>query len=105
MPARWLRARPSRATCTSCGLDLQAEDSGDGPAVFLIFILGFTVAPLAVWAGVTTDWPVWVHVILWGGLTMGMILSVPMIIAGLAFIGAAWRRGPRVAGDGAAKAA
>lgn len=42
---------------------------------------------------------------LWGGLTMGMILSVPMIIAGLAFIAAAWRRGPRSAGDGAAKAA
>lgn len=34
---------------------------------------------------------------LWGGLTMGMILSVPMIIAGLAFIAAAWRRGPRTA--------
>ncbi|ACI94297.1 prolipoprotein diacylglyceryl transferase [Afipia carboxidovorans OM5] len=29
---------------------------------------------------------------LWGGLTMGMILSVPMIVAGLAFIGAALRR-------------
>ena len=42
---------------------------------------------------------------LWGGLTMGMILSVPMIVAGLAFIAAAWRRGPRTAGDGAAKAA
>lgn len=64
------------AICTSCGLDLQAEDSGDGPAVFLIFILGFTVAPLAVWAGVTTDWPVWVHVILWGGLALGLTLGL-----------------------------
>ena len=42
---------------------------------------------------------------LWGGLTMGMILSIPMIVAGLIFIGAAWRRGPRTAGDGAANAA
>ncbi|WP_458761393.1 prolipoprotein diacylglyceryl transferase [Afipia sp. TerB] len=32
---------------------------------------------------------------LWGGLTMGMILSIPMIIAGLSFIAYAWRRGPR----------
>jgi phosphatidylglycerol:prolipoprotein diacylglycerol transferase len=32
---------------------------------------------------------------LWGGLTMGMLLSVPMILAGLAFIIAAWRRSPR----------
>jgi phosphatidylglycerol:prolipoprotein diacylglycerol transferase len=31
---------------------------------------------------------------LWGGLTMGMLLSVPMIVAGLIFIGAALRRGP-----------
>lgn len=41
---------------------------------------------------------------LWGGLTMGMILSVPMIIAGLAFIAAAWRRGPRTTNEQAAKA-
>jgi phosphatidylglycerol:prolipoprotein diacylglycerol transferase len=32
---------------------------------------------------------------LWGGLTMGMLLSVPMIIAGVLFMGAAWRRGPQ----------
>lgn len=32
---------------------------------------------------------------LWGGLTMGMILSIPMIIAGLSFIAYAWRRGPQ----------
>lgn len=32
---------------------------------------------------------------LWGGLTMGMILSVPMIIIGLVFIATALRRGPR----------
>jgi phosphatidylglycerol---prolipoprotein diacylglyceryl transferase len=32
---------------------------------------------------------------LWGGLTMGMLLSVPMIVAGAVLIAAAWRRGPR----------
>ena len=30
---------------------------------------------------------------LWGGLTMGMLLSVPMIIAGAIIIMVAWRRG------------
>jgi phosphatidylglycerol:prolipoprotein diacylglycerol transferase len=29
---------------------------------------------------------------LWGGLTMGMLLSVPMIIAGAILIVVAWRR-------------
>ncbi|NNG03364.1 MAG: DUF983 domain-containing protein, partial [Inquilinus sp.] len=27
--------------CESCGLALAENDSGDGPAVFLIFIIGF----------------------------------------------------------------
>jgi phosphatidylglycerol:prolipoprotein diacylglycerol transferase len=31
---------------------------------------------------------------LWGGLTMGMLLSVPMIIAGLVLIVLAWRKAP-----------
>jgi len=32
-----------RAACPVCGLDLSAEDAGDGPAVFVIFALGFIV--------------------------------------------------------------
>jgi phosphatidylglycerol---prolipoprotein diacylglyceryl transferase len=34
---------------------------------------------------------------LWGSLTMGMLLSVPMILAGLGFIVVAWRRKPLTA--------
>jgi len=33
---------------------------------------------------------------LWGGLTMGMLLSIPMIIAGAIIIAAAWRKSPVV---------
>jgi phosphatidylglycerol:prolipoprotein diacylglycerol transferase len=33
---------------------------------------------------------------LWGGLTMGMLLSVPMIIAGAILMVMAWRRRPSV---------
>jgi phosphatidylglycerol---prolipoprotein diacylglyceryl transferase len=32
---------------------------------------------------------------LWGGLTMGMLLSIPMIIAGAVIVAAAWRRNRR----------
>ena len=31
---------------------------------------------------------------LWGGLTMGMLLSVPLMLAGIAFIVAALKRPP-----------
>ncbi len=41
---------------------------------------------------------------LWGGLTMGMLLSVPMILAGLAFMIAAMRRDPRTTGEQTSKA-
>lgn len=33
--------------CDKCGLELAANDSGDGPAVFLIFILGGLGVPVA----------------------------------------------------------
>ena len=34
-------------TCAVCHLNLKEADSGDGPAVFLIFILGAIAVPLA----------------------------------------------------------
>jgi uncharacterized protein (DUF983 family) len=58
-------------TCDVCGLDLAAHDSGDGPAVFLIFLLGFTVVPLAIVTGLRVDWPLWVHAILWTVVILG----------------------------------
>ncbi|HEY2137964.1 MAG TPA: prolipoprotein diacylglyceryl transferase family protein, partial [Xanthobacteraceae bacterium] len=31
---------------------------------------------------------------LWGGTTMGMLLSIPLAIAGIGFVVLAWRRPP-----------
>jgi uncharacterized protein (DUF983 family) len=35
-----------RDTCASCGADFKSADAGDGPAVFVILIVGAIVAPL-----------------------------------------------------------
>ena len=43
--------------CAVCGLDLSPHDSGDGPAVFLIFILGALVVPIAIFAEVWFEPP------------------------------------------------
>lgn len=51
--------------CTECDLDLSAHDSGDGPAVFVIFILGIVVVPLALWLETAFTPPTWVHLIIW----------------------------------------
>ena len=56
--------------CSACQLSFADHDSGDGPAVFLIFILGFILVPIALYVAMHTDWPVWVHGLLWGGITL-----------------------------------
>jgi uncharacterized protein (DUF983 family) len=49
--------------CRSCGLDLSSFNVGDGPAAFLIFIVGTITVVGALWldAAVTPPW--WVHLI------------------------------------------
>jgi uncharacterized protein (DUF983 family) len=58
-----------RQRCERCGLDYAFADSGDGPAVFAIFILGFAVLAGALLVEFRIGPPVWVHVVLWGVLT------------------------------------
>ena len=71
--SRWSLQTVKR--CPVCGLDLSKEDSADGPAVFLIFILGFTIVPLAVVLEVFVAPPLWVHAALWGAVLMGLSLG------------------------------
>jgi uncharacterized protein (DUF983 family) len=60
--------------CLSCGLDLTRSDSADGPAVFLIFILGFLLVPLALIVEMKIGWPIWLHVMVWGSFGLGITL-------------------------------
>ncbi|HET8727737.1 MAG TPA: DUF983 domain-containing protein [Alphaproteobacteria bacterium] len=55
--------------CSVCGLPLKENDSGDGPAVFLIFILGFVAVPLAFWIDAAFDVPYWTP-----GLVSGIVV-------------------------------
>ncbi len=51
--------------CAECGLDLRAEDVGDGPAALVILILGAVVVFAAVLVEVKATPPLWVHIVLW----------------------------------------
>ena len=51
--------------CEACGLDLSAHDSGDGPAVFVVFILGAVVVAGAFALEMTFEPPLWVHAVIW----------------------------------------
>jgi uncharacterized protein (DUF983 family) len=58
--------------CETCGLDLRAQDSGDGPAVFVVFILGFVIVGLVILVEVVFAPPYWVHVVLWPPVVIGL---------------------------------
>src|SRR5712691_9497560 len=73
-----------RPACSSCGLDLSAQDAGDGPAVFVIFFLGLVVVGLAAFVELKFAPPRWVHLMLWTPLILGgAILMLRPMKAGL----------------------
>jgi uncharacterized protein (DUF983 family) len=65
-----------REKCERCGLSYGFADSGDGPAVFAIFILGFLVLAGALLVEFRLQPPWWVHVVLWGVFTPLLALII-----------------------------
>ena len=51
--------------CANCGQDFAAANSGDGPAVFIILIVGFAVVGLAFWVEATYSPPYWLQLTIW----------------------------------------
>jgi len=78
-----------RERCSACGLDYRFVDTGDGPAVFAIFILGFLVLGLALYVEFTFEPAFWVHVVLWGVLTpllaLGLLRFLKAVLIALQF--------------------
>jgi uncharacterized protein (DUF983 family) len=62
--------------CPACSVDLRAHDTGDGPAVFIILILGFVVVGLALAVEMAYAPPLWVHALLWPPLVLGGSLGL-----------------------------
>ncbi len=78
-----------REDCSACGLDFTKNDSADGPAVFLIFVLGFLLVPLALILEVSFSPPLWGHAVLWAvvalGLTVGALKPLKAFVMALQF--------------------
>ena len=56
--------------CPACGLDFDFADAGDGPAVFVILIIGFVIAAGALLLELAYAPPVWLHAVLWPPLVL-----------------------------------
>ncbi|MGB3378582.1 MAG: DUF983 domain-containing protein [Allopontixanthobacter sediminis] len=60
--------------CRTCSLDFSKFNVGDGPAAFLILIIGALIVGLAMWLQLSYEPPVWVHVLLWVPLTTALVI-------------------------------
>lgn len=65
-----------RTHCETCELDYSFADSGDGPAVFIIFIVGFIICAGIMHVELTYEPAYWVHLVLWIPLTCLLVLSL-----------------------------
>ena len=77
--------------CEACGLDFRFIDSGDGPAVLVILIVGFLTVGLALYAEVAHDMPLWLHFVLWPLLAIAVSLPLLRMMKG-AMIGQQFAR-------------
>lgn len=63
--------------CASCALDYSHFDAGDGPAVFVILIVGAIVAGSALFVEFTFHPPYWLHAVLW--LPLVLVLTFVLL--------------------------
>jgi len=62
--------------CEKCGLDLAFADSGDGPAVFVIFLVAPLVLVMALILGAVATVPPWMHLVIWIPVTVFLSLAL-----------------------------
>jgi uncharacterized protein (DUF983 family) len=75
--------------CAACGLDYGFADAGDGPAQFVILIVGFLVAGAALLVEIAYSPPIWVHFVLWVPLVLifclGMLRPLKGVLVALQY--------------------
>jgi uncharacterized protein (DUF983 family) len=69
--------------CAKCGFDLAKADSGDGPAVFVIFIAGFFAAFGLLYTEIAFRPPIWVQAVVWLPVAAALCLALLRPIKGL----------------------
>jgi uncharacterized protein (DUF983 family) len=86
-------------TCGNCGLDYSSFDIGDGPAAFLVMIIGALVIVLALMVDSVFRPPFLVHVVIWVPFTT--VLTVASLrVAKAALLAAEYRNRVREAAKG-----
>jgi uncharacterized protein (DUF983 family) len=81
-------------SCRACQLDFAAFNVGDGPAAFLILIVGALVTGLAIALELGASPPFWLHLLLWPLVTLALVLG-SLRIAKAALLAAEYRNAAR----------
>lgn len=69
--------------CGNCGLDYDFADSGDGPAVFVIMLVGFVIVGLVLAVEIAYQPPIWLHMIVWLPFTVAVAACILRPLKGL----------------------
>lgn len=69
--------------CKRCQLDFAFIDSGDGPAIFVIFIVGFLAVVGVLMTEVMFMPPIWLNLMIWMPLTLFLCLVFLRPLKGL----------------------
>ena len=70
----YLKVKPR---CSACDLDYGFIDTGEGPAVLVMLVVGFVVIGSALWLDGLFNMPVWLHLFIW--LPVSVILSLILL--------------------------
>jgi uncharacterized protein (DUF983 family) len=76
----FLRVTPR---CPACGFNLAASDSGDGPAVFVILVVGFIAVFGAMFTEIAYHPPVWAPLVIWIPIAGALCLALLRPMKGL----------------------
>lgn len=66
-----------RPSCEVCGLDYGTFDAADGPAFFVMSIVGIVVVGLALYLEIAFEPPMWVHAAV--AVTLSVVLSLLLV--------------------------
>jgi uncharacterized protein (DUF983 family) len=72
--------------CATCNLDFTQFNVGDGPAAFLIMIVGAIVTLGAVLLELSAEPPFWVHILIWLPVTAGLVIGLLRLAKGALLI-------------------
>ena len=76
--------------CKHCGQDFAFADAGDGPAVFVVLIVGFLIVGAALVVEIVYQPALWLHAVIWPPLLLVLALGLLRVLKG-GLISLQWR--------------